>query len=193
VVTAAASARPPLWRNVRFLRILGQAVFALLLVIVIREAFLNLEFGVQEQNLDLSFDFLRQRAGFAIKEGIGYSPNESFLNAFLVGVVNTIRVALVGIALATILGLIMGVARLSSNWLVRRIAQMYVEVVRNTPVLVQIIFWYVAVILALPVIEGGLSLWDLAFVSNRGTAVAWFRLEDGAGAWGLFLVADEGR
>ena len=189
MATAASTARPPLWRNVRFLRILGQAVFVLLLVIVIREAFLNLEFGVQEQNLDLSFDFLRQRAGFAIKEGIGYSPNESFLSAFLVGVVNTIRVALVGIVLATFLGLIMGVARLSSNWLVRRMAQVYVEIVRNTPVLVQIIFWYIAVILALPVIEGGLSLWDLAFVSNRGTAVAWFRLEDGAGAWGLFLAA----
>jgi general L-amino acid transport system permease protein len=189
VATAASTARPPLWRNVRFLRILGQAVFVLLLVIVIREAFLNLEFGVQEQNLDLSFDFLRQRAGFAIKEGIGYSPNESFLSAFLVGVVNTIRVALVGIVLATFLGLIMGVARLSSNWLVRRMAQVYVEIVRNTPVLVQIIFWYIAVILALPVIEGGLSLWDLAFVSNRGTAVAWFRLEDGAEAWGLFLAA----
>jgi general L-amino acid transport system permease protein len=136
VATAASTARPPLWRNVRVLRILGQAVFVLLLVIAIRETFLNLEFGVQEQNLDLSFDFLRQRAGFAIKEGIGYSPNESFFNAFLVGVVNTIRVALVGIVLATILGLIMGVARLSSNWLVRRIAQVYVEIVRNTPVLV---------------------------------------------------------
>ena len=186
---AASTSRPPLWRNVRFLRILGQAVFVVLLVIVVQQAFLNLQFGVEEQNLDLSFDFLQQRAGFAIKEGIGYGPNESFLNAFLVGVVNTIRVALVGIVLATVLGLIIGVARISPNWLVRRIAQLYVEVIRNTPVLVQIIFWYVAVILALPVIEGGLSLWDLAFVSNRGTAVAWFRLEDGAGAWALFLLA----
>jgi general L-amino acid transport system permease protein len=189
VATAASTARPPPWRNVRFLRILGQAVFVLLLVVVAREAFLNLEFGVDRQNLDLSFDFLEQRAGFAIKEGIQYSPSESFFSAFVVGVVNTIRVALVGIALATILGLVLGVARLSSNWLVRRIAQVYVEVVRNTPVLVQIIFWYVAVILALPVIEGGFSLWNLAFMSNRGTAIAWFRLEDGAGAWGLFLLA----
>lgn len=186
---AASTSRPPPWRNVRFLRILGQAVFVVLLAIVVQQAFLNLQFGVEEQNLDLSFDFLRQRAGFAIKEGIGYSPNESFLSAFVVGVVNTVRVALVGIVLATVLGLIIGVARISPNWLVRRIAQLYVEVIRNTPVLVQIIFWYVAVILALPVIEGGLSLWDLAFVSNRGTAVAWFRLEDGAGAWALFLLA----
>jgi general L-amino acid transport system permease protein len=189
VATAASAARPPLWRNVRFLRIVGQAVFVLLLVVVAREAFLNLEYGVRQQNLDLSFDFLQQRAGFAIKEGIAYSPNESFSAAFRVGVVNTIRVALVGIVLATILGLIMGVSRLSSNWLVRRIAQVYVEIFRNTPVLVQIIFWYVAVVLALPVIEGGLSVGGLAFVSNRGTAVAWFRLEDGAGEWGLFLVA----
>ncbi|RPH31846.1 MAG: ABC transporter permease subunit [Chloroflexi bacterium] len=189
MATDITTARAPLWRNVRFLRILGQAVFVLLLAIVAREAFLNLEYGVREQNLDLSFDFLQQRAGFAIKEGIGYSPNESFASAFRVGVVNTIRVALVGIVLATVLGLVMGVARLSSNWLMRRIAQVYVEIVRNTPVLVQIIFWYVAVILALPVIGGGLSLWDLMFVSNRGTAVAWFRLMDGAETWGLFLLA----
>ena len=173
----------------RFLRVVGQTVFVLLVVILIQQAFLNLQFGVEEQNLDLSFDFLQQRAGFAIKEGIGYSPNDSFFDAFLVGVVNTIRVALVGIALATILGLVIGVARLSTNWLVRRIAQVYFEIIRNTPVLVQIIFWYVAVILALPVIGGGLSLLNVVHVSNRGTAVAWFRVEDGATAWALFLVA----
>jgi general L-amino acid transport system permease protein len=189
MATATTTARPPLWRNVRFLRILGQAVFVLLLVIVAREAFLNLRYGVERQNLDLSFDFLQQRAGFAIKEGIGYSPNESFWSAYVVGVMNTVRVAFVGIVLATVLGLVMGIARLSSNWLVRRIAQVYVEVIRNTPVLVQIIFWYVAVVLALPVIEGGLSVFDVAFVSNRGTAVTWFHLEDGIWAWALFLLA----
>jgi general L-amino acid transport system permease protein len=189
VATAASAARPPLWRNVRFLRIVGQAVFVIVLVIVAREAFLNLEYGVQQQNLDLSFAFLRQRAGFAIKEGIAYSPNESFLSAYVVGVVNTIRIALIGIVLATILGLVMGIARLSSNWLVRRSAQVYVEIFRNTPVLVQIIFWYVAVVLALPAIEGGLSLGGVVFVSNRGTAVAWLRPENGAGMWALFLAA----
>ena len=189
MATATTTARPPLWRNVRFLRILGQAIFVLLLVIVAREAFLNLQYGVEQQNLDLSFDFLQQRAGFAIKEGIDYSPNESFWSAYVVGVMNTVRIAFVGIVLATVLGLVMGIARLSSNWLVRRIAQVYVEVIRNTPVLVQIIFWYVAVVLALPVIEGGLSVFDVAFVSNRGTAVTWFHLEDGIWAWGLFLLA----
>jgi general L-amino acid transport system permease protein len=189
MATATTTARPPFWRNVRFLRILGQAIFVLLLAIVAREAFLNLQYGVEQQNLDLSFDFLRQRAGFAIKEGIAYSPNESFWSAYVVGVMNTVRIAFVGIVLATVLGLVMGIARLSSNWLVRRIAQVYVEVIRNTPVLVQIIFWYVAVVLALPVIEGGLSVFDIAFVSNRGTAVTWFHLEDGIWTWALFLLA----
>lgn len=188
-MAAASAAHTPPWRNVRFLRVLGQAAFVVLLVLVVREALLNLRFGVEQQNLDLSFDFLRQRAGFAIKEGIEYSPNESFFSAFRVGVVNTIRVALVGILLATVLGLVIGVARLSSNWLVRKVAQVYVEVVRNVPVLVQIIFWWVAVLLALPVIGGGLSVFGVAFVSNRGTAIAWFRSEGGAGAWLALLLA----
>lgn len=188
MATVAQAAKPPVWRNVRVLRFLGQAVFVLALVVVAREVFLNLEFGVRQQGVDLSFDFLQQRAGFAIKEGIAYSPNESFLSAFLVGVVNTVRVAVVGIVLATLLGLVMGVARLSSNWLVRKLAQVYVEIVRNTPVLVQIVFWWVAVILALPAIEGGFSLGGVVFVSNRGTAVPWFELERGAGWWGLVLL-----
>jgi len=177
------------WRNVRFLGLLGQVIFVVALVFVAREAYLNLEFGVERQGVDLSFDFLQRRAGFGIKEGIAYSTNESFLKAFTVGVVNTIIVAVSGIVLATVLGLVIGVARLSANWLVRKIAQVYVELIRNIPVLVQIIFWYVAVVLALPVIEGGVSLGDVAFISNRGTALPWFRLEPGAGAWALFLVA----
>jgi len=187
-MATAVPAKPPLWRNVRFLRIVGQAVFVVLLVIVAREIYLNLEFGVAEQNLNLSFDFLGNRAGFGIKEGIEYSPSESFQKAFIVGVANTIRVAVVGIVLATLLGLVLGVARLSPNWLVRRIAQVYVEVVRNTPVLVQIIFWYVAVVLALPALGGGLSLGGVAFLSNRAAAVPWVRVQDGAGIWALFLL-----
>jgi general L-amino acid transport system permease protein len=183
VAAATPAARTPLWRNVRFLRVLGQAAFVVAVVLVAREALLNLRFAVAEQNVDLSFDFLQQRAGFEIAEGIEYGPNQSYLDAFWVAVVNTIRVALVGIVLATVLGLVIGVARLSTNWLVRRVAQVYVEVVRNTPVLVQIIFWYVAVVLALPAIGGGISLGGVAFISNRGTALPWVRLEPGAGVW----------
>jgi general L-amino acid transport system permease protein len=189
VATVASAARPPLWRNVRFLRFAGQALFVLAMIVLAREVFLNLQFGVRQQRLDLSFDFLQQRAGFALGEGIEFSPNESFLSAFLVAVVNTIRVAAVGIVLATVLGLVMGIARLSPNWLVRRVAQAYVEIIRNTPVLVQIIFWWAAVILTLPVIQGGYSVGGVLFVSNRGTAIPWFHLERGAAVWALFLLA----
>jgi general L-amino acid transport system permease protein len=188
VATVAPTARPPLWRNVRFLRYTGQAVFVVVLVIVAREMFLNLRFGVRQQGLDLSFGFLQQRAGFAIKEGIDYNPSQSYLSAFWVGVVNTVRVAGLGIVLATVLGVVMGVARLSTNWLIRRIAQAYVEVVRNTPVAVQIVFWYVAVVLALPTLAGGFSIGDAIFISNRATAVPGVHLEDGSGGWALFLL-----
>jgi general L-amino acid transport system permease protein len=187
-VATAAYTRPAFWRDVRVLRVAGQVVFVILVVVVAREMFLNLEFGVQRQGIDLSFDFLQQRAGFEIKEGIDYSPNQSFFKAFRVGVVNTIAVASVGIVLATVLGLVIGVARLSPNWLLRRMAQAYVELIRNIPVLVQIIFWYVAVVLALPVIGGGLSVWGVAYLSNRGAAIPWVRAEPGAGAFGLVVL-----
>ena len=93
-----------------------------------------------------------------------------------------------GIALATLVGLVAGVARLSSNWLVSRLATVYVEVVRNTPLLVQIIFWYIAVFLQLPKIADSISLFDVAFLSNRALALPWARTADGFGLWLLFLV-----
>ena len=189
-VTVSRSARPPFWRDVRVLRLVGQVVFVLALFYVFREMWLNLTFQIRRQGLDLSFDFLQQRAGFSIKEHtISYSPNQTFLRAYLVGVVNTIRVAAIGILLATALGLVMGVARLSPNWLVRKIAQVYVEAVRNTPVLIQIIFLYVGVVLALPAIGGGFSLGGAAFLSNRGAAIPWVRADDGLGTWVAFLAA----
>jgi general L-amino acid transport system permease protein len=186
--TAAEVARPPLWRNVRVLRVAGQIVFLFLVIYALRELYLNLEFGVRRQGQDLSFEFLRSRAGFPIKEGISYNPNQPYTRAFVVGLVNTIRVAAIGIVLATLLGVLIGVARLSPNWLLRKTAQVYVEIFRNTPVLIQIIFWYFAVVLTLPAIAGGFSLGGVFFLSNQGTAIPWPRAGPGAGTWGLFLL-----
>jgi general L-amino acid transport system permease protein len=184
----ASTARPPFWRDLRVLRVLGQALFVLGLVVVLRELYLNLQFGLDRQGLDLDFEFLRQRAGFGLKEGISYNPNQSYIRAIQVGVVNTIRAAAAGILLASVLGLVMGVARLSPNWLVRKIAQFYVEAFRNTPLAVQIFFWYFGVVLLLPAIDGGLSLGNSFFLSNRGAAVLWPRGGGTAGTWGLFLL-----
>lgn len=183
------AARPPFWRNVRVLRIAGQIVFVVVMFVVLRELALNLTFGLRRIGLDLSFDFLDSRAGFGIGEGISYSPNQSFLKAYIVGVVNTIRVAAVGIMVATILGSIVGVARLSPNWLLRKFAQVYVEVIRNTPVLIQIIFWWVGVILTLPTIERAVSLGSVALLSNRGVGVIWPRVTGDTPTWGTFLLA----
>jgi general L-amino acid transport system permease protein len=185
----ARKARPPLLRDVRFLRVVAQAAFVLALILVFREIFLNLQFGLDRQGLDLEFEFLRQRAGFDLKEGISFNPNQNYIRAIQVGIVNTIRAAGVGIALASLLGLVLGVARLSPNWLVRKMAQVYVEIFRNTPLAVQIFFWYFGVVLLLPAIDGGLSLGDVAFLSNRGAAIPWPRSREGAGIWMLFLVA----
>jgi general L-amino acid transport system permease protein len=184
-----AGPRPPLWRNPRARRVAGQALFLLAVVAVAREAFLNLEFGVAQQQQDLTFGFLRSRAGFGIKEGIAYSPNDSVLRAFVVGAVNTVMLSAIGIVLATLLGLVMGVARLSPNWLVRRIASGYVKVVRNTPVAIQIIFWWSAAFLALPSFAAAVSIGEWAFVSNRGVAIPRPRIEAGVSAWAITVLA----
>ncbi len=180
-------ARPPFWRNIRVLRVLGQALFLAAVLFALRELYLNMQYGFQRQGITLDFAFLKQRAGFDLAEGITYSPNSNFIRALMVGLFNTIRVAAVGIVLASILGLLMGVARLSSNWLLRNIARVYVEVFRNTPVVIQIIFWYVGVILPLPLIGSGEG--GVAFLSNRGAAVPWPRFRAAGGPWFLWLLA----
>jgi general L-amino acid transport system permease protein len=172
------------------LRIAGQIAFTVAIAIVLREMFLNASFALAERGRDLSYSYLDNRAGFNIKETVlNYSANQPFYRAFLAGATNAILVAVVGIILATIVGLFLGVARLSPNWLLRRIAQVYVEVFRNTPLLVQVIFWYVAVILAVPTIDKSLSLFGLAFVSNRGAAIPAVRPADGFGIWVLIVAA----
>lgn len=187
---AAAPPRPPLWRNTKFRRVLGQVVFAILVLVVGREISLNIEFNSAARGQGLGFEFLDQQSRIPIGDvPIEYSVNDAVSRAVLVGYVNTLRVSLLGIVLATILGLVIGVARLSSNWMVRKIAQVYVELIRNTPVPLQVIFWWGAVFLAIPSIGDSLSVFDVAFLSNRGLVVPWLRLEEGASAWGLILLA----
>jgi general L-amino acid transport system permease protein len=188
----AVSARPrsPLWRNVRVLRIVGQVVFVVLIVIVLREMYLNAAFNLGERGRDLSLDYLDNRAGFGIKESIlNYGANQPFYRAFMVAATNAMLVAALGIVLATILGLFVGIARLTPNWLVRRIAQVYVEVLRNTPLLVQVIFWWAAVILSIPRIENSISVGSIFFVSNRGAAIPALRGGSDFGIWFLFVLA----
>ena len=170
------------------MRVVAQVVFIAVVAIVAREMYLNAAFSADRP---LSYTYLQNRAGFGIKESviINYSANQPFYRAFMVAATNAMMVAFVGIILATILGVFIGIARLSTNWLVRKIAQVYVEVIRNIPALVQIVFWYTAVILAIPRIQNSLSVFDIGFVSNRGAAIPAVRGGDDFGLWWLFVAA----
>jgi general L-amino acid transport system permease protein len=162
--------RTPLWRNVRVLRIVFQ-----LLVLAAVGAFLLYLFGNLTSNLErlgirTDFRHLRQQAGFAIPDS-GFDSSETVFAALWVGFQNTLKVAGAGILLATVLGIVVGVARLSSNWLVRRAAAVYVEALRNVPVLLIILFWYLGVLLNLPPFGEDSDILGVLSVSNNGIVV----------------------
>ena len=149
----------PFWRDIRFIRVLLQILFLLGVLLLAGILYTNMQRGLRNLNLELNLDFLSNEAGFYISEGIGYDPSNAYQKAFWVGILNTIKVSLIGIVCATVLGLFFGIARLSSNWLIRNIATAYVEVFRNIPLLLQILFWYTAVIIGqLPQVHDSISL-----------------------------------
>jgi general L-amino acid transport system permease protein len=168
---------------------LSQVVFAILVAGVAGLLYSNVKHGLESRGIGGGFGFLWLEAGFDIGEGIEYSASDSYGRAFLVGVVNTLRVIGVGIVLATILGVVMGVARLSSNWLVNKIASVYIESIRNTPLLVQLFVWYFAVIMKLPKVKESISLPGPVFISNRGVALAWPVPSESFGLWLPYLIA----
>jgi general L-amino acid transport system permease protein len=119
------------------------------------------------------FGFLLQPAGFDIGETpIAFNSSDTFLKAYVVAVLNTLKVSAVSIVLATVIGVVVGLARLSSNALIRGMASAYIELFRNTPQLLQLIFWY-ALVTRLPGPREAVSLGDVAFVSNRGLVFPW--------------------
>lgn len=186
---SASPQTTPLYRDTRFLAILAQLLFAI--VIVLLGAFLinNMLTGLRTSNIPLGWDFLKQEAGFAISEGAPFQASDTYGRAFVVGVLNTVRVAVSGIVLATILGLIAGIARLSSNWLVRNLASGYIELIRNTPLLVQLFFWYFAVIIKLPDIKDSLHIPGVALLSKRGVAISWLYVSESGQIWLYWLLA----
>ncbi len=180
----------PFYRNVKVLAVLAQIAFVVLVVLLFWTLYANMLQGLRRANIPLDFGFLRLTAGFAIAESsIPYQPSNSYARAFAVGIVNTLRVAGLGIILATILGSIIGIGRLSSNWLLRTVSGTYVAIFRNTPLLVQLIFWYVAVILKLPRVRNAMGINGVILASNRGLAVAWPVATESFGSWQPWLWA----
>ncbi|MBW4562641.1 MAG: ABC transporter permease subunit [Mojavia pulchra JT2-VF2] len=166
-----------LWRNYRFWRIAGQFISVFLVAVVIIILWGNLNRNLQQLGIQFGFDFLQQQASFDIGETpIAYKPTDAYSRALWVGLINSLRVAIVGIFFATIVGLSAGIGRLSDNWLVRNIAQVYVEIFRNTPLLLQLLFWYFAVFLGFFKVENKISVWGLISFSQNGIELPWFTL-----------------
>ncbi|HMM64194.1 MAG TPA: ABC transporter permease subunit, partial [Mesorhizobium sp.] len=125
--------------------------------------------NLRRSNISTGFGFLRGRAGFDISERlIEYSSDSSYGRALVVGILNTAAVAIAGVVTATILGFLVGIGRLSNNWLVRKLATAYVELFRNIPPLLVILFWYQGVLALLPSVRDSVSLPLGSYLNNRG-------------------------
>ncbi len=181
-------ARIPLWRDVRVLRIGAQVLFVLFIVLIANWFYTNLQINLERTGIRFGFDFLWTTAGFGISEGLPFEPTDSYGYAFWVGIVNTLRVIGLGILLATLLGLIAGIARLSSNWLVRQIASVYIETIRNTPLVVQLFFWYTAIFLKLPRVDESIVLPGPIYLSQRGLALPKPYATETFSLWGYGLL-----
>ena len=167
----------------------AQIVFVLLLFWLGYEIVHNTSANLTKLGKNVDFNFLRNTAGFdIIQRPIEYSRESSYLTAVIVGFLNTLIVAVLGIICATIIGFAIGIMRLSSNWLVAKLATGYVEIIRNIPLLLQILFWYTAVLKPLPSPKESLSFFGFAFLSNRGLIVPRPIWSDGAGFVGVAFI-----
>jgi len=162
-------ARPPAWQDPR-LRALAFQALALAAVMGVGVFIVtNTMANLSKQGIASGFGFFRTTAGFGISMRlIDYAENQSYLRAFLVGLINTLVVSAIGIVVATLLGFLLGIMRLSRNWLVARLAAAYVEIVRNLPLLLQLFFWYFAILRQLPGPRQSVTVLGAFFLNNRG-------------------------
>ena len=192
------STAPPWWRNRRYLPWLVQGVVALAVGVVVAFLLTNLLLNLTARGLLLSWSWLGQPAGFDLAETIlPFDASLPYWRAMLAGLVNTLRVVIAGLVGATLLGTLIGTASFSSNGLLRGLARVYVEVIRNIPLLLQLIFWYFVVFLALPngtdaiqlpglvLAKSGLFLGDPQLVNGVWQAPLRFTVEFGALLTGL--------
>ncbi|MEO1067806.1 MAG: ABC transporter permease subunit [Cyanobacteria bacterium J06638_6] len=161
-------------RDERFWKIAFQ-VITLIVVLALVSFFLsNLNRNLIQQGRAFSFSFLANPAGFSIGESlIQYRPNDPYWRALIVGLGNTLSLVASGIALTTLLGVLAGVSSFSKNWLVHKLSRVYVGLVRNIPLLLQLFFWYFAIYGALPQPENQIGVLGIAFLNNRGVYIPW--------------------
>lgn len=182
----------PVWRHAQVIQWAAQIVSGFLVVFLVAWFFFNIANAIDEREIPYGFSFLSREYQTPIGQHIlPYESSDTFLYAFGVAAVNTIVVSIVGVVLATLLGIFIGVARLSGNWLVAKLALIYIEFFRNVPLLVQLFFWFY-IVLALPPVREGYAILGRIYVNNAGISIP-FPLSDGlapALAWlGLAVAA----
>jgi len=166
-----------------------QIMFAAVLVWIAFEIVANARANLETQRIISGFGFLRNNAGFDVSQSlVPYSGSDSYAWVFLVGLLNTILVSVIGIFFATVIGFFVALGRLSPNWLMARIAGGYVELIRNLPLLFQLLFWYLAVLGALPGPRQSIPLFG-SFLSNRGLVIPRLVPEAGLAPCALALAA----
>ncbi|HEX5839234.1 MAG TPA: ABC transporter permease subunit [Anaerolineales bacterium] len=179
---------PAFFRNVRVLQVLAQIVFVLLLALAAGFLYANVTTNLARQGLTVGYDFITNPASFDIGESyISYQASDSYGRALLVGLVNTLAVSALGIILTTIVGVIAGIARLSSNWLISRLAASYVGVIRNTPLIIQLMFWYFGIILQLPRVKEAIALPGSVYLTQRGLYLPWYEPMPTFESWRVFI------
>jgi general L-amino acid transport system permease protein len=177
------------WRDVRFLQMLAQAGFVVLLALAAAYLYVNVSANLQRQGLTVGYGFMKNPASFDIGESfIPYKASDTYRHALLVGLVNTLVVSVTGILLTTVVGVLAGVARLSSNWLINKLAAAYVGLIRNTPLIIQLMFWYFGVIIRLPSVKQAIALPGPAYLTNRGVYVPWAEATPAFPAWQVYIL-----
>lgn len=189
--TRSSASKVPLWRLPAFRAIVFQVLLVLGILAFGYYLLSNTLQNMEQRGITTGFGFLSNEAGFGILQSlIPYDETYSYGRTFLVGLLNTLLVAVLGIFFATMLGFFIGIARLSPNWLVARLATAYIEIFRNIPLLLQIMFWYFAVLRPLPLPRQSLNVGDAVFLNNRGLFIPKPVAEDGFWLVGLaFVVA----
>jgi general L-amino acid transport system permease protein len=194
--------RIPFWRDVRVLGVLGQITFIIVVVLAAQTVLGNFAQNVGKlgeaqficrdgsNNVKCAYDFMGSEAAFEISETVAdYDVTDSYWFALSMGILNTLKVAVIGIILATLLGTFAGIARLSNNWLVSNIVKWYIELIRNTPLIIQLFFLYFSVILSLPpVAEAIRPLNSDIYLTQRGLSIPWPSLTPTFSTWLAFVV-----
>ena len=181
--TNSTSAVAPWWRDERKRGLAAQILVGLVLALAVWYLVSNLLANQERLGVPMSFRFLDGPAGFQLSfAAISVTLDSPISRILLVGALNTLMASAITAVFATILGVIIGIARLSNNWLISRLAGAYVEILRSTPLLLQLVFWYSSVVAALPAVKGSLNFFNVIFLNKKGLYVPDPVFQPGASA-----------